>query len=109
MKHIDVRVPLDAGPRAYLHKTPFTVEPITRSARLGSSDVATLHMSAHHGTDDVAPRHALFSIDAVGVAASGTTCQVSHRRGVAGVDLRCPTVPLVGSGDAPARATLCLS
>jgi kynurenine formamidase len=50
MKHIDVTVPLDARPATDPTNTPFTLEPITRLARGDSSNVASLHMSAHTGT-----------------------------------------------------------
>jgi arylformamidase len=57
MKHIDVTVPLDAGLPTYPNNTPFSLEPITRLARGDSSNVSTLHMSAHTGTHVDAPRH----------------------------------------------------
>ncbi len=37
--------------------TPFTLEPIKRIANGDSSNVSTLHMSAHTGTHVDAPRH----------------------------------------------------
>lgn len=57
MKLIDVSVPLDAQLPTYPHNTPFSVEPIKRLARGDSSNVSTLHMSAHTGTHVDAPRH----------------------------------------------------
>ena len=57
MKLIDVSVPLDAQLPTYPHNTPFTLEPIKRIARGDSSNVSTLHMSAHTGTHVDAPRH----------------------------------------------------
>ena len=57
MKLIDVSVPLDAQLPTYPHNTPFTLEPIKRLARGDSSNVSTLHMSAHTGTHVDAPRH----------------------------------------------------
>jgi arylformamidase len=57
MKLIDVSVPLDAQLATYPHNTPFTLEPIKRIARGDSSNVSTLHMSAHTGTHVDAPRH----------------------------------------------------
>jgi len=57
MKLIDVSVPLDAQLPTYPHNTPFTLEPIKRLARGDSSNVSTLHMSAHCGTHVDAPRH----------------------------------------------------
>jgi len=57
MKLIDVSVPLDAQLPTYPHNTPFALEPIKRLARGDSSNVSTLHMSAHTGTHVDAPRH----------------------------------------------------
>jgi arylformamidase len=57
MRLIDVSVPLDAQLPTYPHNTPFSLEPIKRMARGDSSNVSTLHMSAHTGTHVDAPRH----------------------------------------------------
>jgi arylformamidase len=57
MKHIDVTVPLNAQLPTYPNNTPFSLEPIKRLARGDSSNVSTLHMSAHTGTHVDAPRH----------------------------------------------------
>ena len=57
MKFIDVSVPLDAQLPTYPNNTPFSLEPIKRIARGDSSNVSTLHMSAHTGTHVDAPRH----------------------------------------------------
>jgi arylformamidase len=57
MPFIDVSVPLDAQLATYPHNTPFTLEAIKRIARGDSSNVSTLHMSAHAGTHVDAPRH----------------------------------------------------
>src|SRR6187431_1953921 len=57
MKLIDVSVPLDAALANYPGNTPFTLEPIKRMARGDSSNVSSLHMSAHAGTHVDAPRH----------------------------------------------------
>jgi arylformamidase len=57
MKLIDVTVPLDAHLPNYPGNTPFTVEAVKRIARGDSSNVSTLHMSAHTGTHVDAPRH----------------------------------------------------
>jgi arylformamidase len=67
MKLIDVTVPLDANLPTYPGNTPFTIEPIKRMARGGSSNVSTLHLSAHAGTHVDAPRH--FFDDAAGADA----------------------------------------
>jgi arylformamidase len=57
MKLIDVSVPLDSTLPTYPNNTPFTLEPIKRLSRGDSSNVSTLHMSAHTGTHVDAPRH----------------------------------------------------
>jgi arylformamidase len=57
MKLIDVSVPLDARLPTYPNNTPFTLEPIKRIGRGDSSNVSTLHMSAHAGTHVDSPRH----------------------------------------------------
>ena len=57
MKLIDVSVPLDASLPTYPGNTPFSLEAIKRIARGESSNVSTLHMSAHAGTHVDAPRH----------------------------------------------------
>jgi arylformamidase len=57
MMLIDVSVPLDATLATYPGNTPFSLEAIKRIARGDSSNVSTLHMSAHCGTHVDAPRH----------------------------------------------------
>jgi arylformamidase len=57
MKLIDVSVPLDDRLPTYPHNTPFSLEAVKRIARGDSSNVSTLHMSAHSGTHVDAPRH----------------------------------------------------
>ena len=57
MKLIDISVPLDANVPTYPGNTPFQVEAIKRMANGASSNVSTLHMSAHAGTHVDAPRH----------------------------------------------------
>ena len=57
MKLIDVTVPLDGHLPAYPGNTPFQVEPIKRISNGDTSNVSTLHMSAHSGTHVDAPRH----------------------------------------------------
>ena len=66
MKLIDVSVPLDAELPTYPHNTPFTLEPIKRLARGDSSNVSTLHMSAHCGTHADAPSHVKPGARAIG-------------------------------------------
>ena len=57
MKLIDVSVPLDANLPTYPNNTPFSLEAIKRIARGDSSNVSSLHMSAHSGTHVDAPMH----------------------------------------------------
>ena len=57
MKLIDVTVPLDQNLPTYPGNAPFTLEAVKRIARGDSSNVSTLHMSAHAGTHVDAPRH----------------------------------------------------
>ena len=56
-KLIDVTVPLDPELPVYPGNAPFSMEPVKRIARGDSSNVSTLHMSAHAGTHVDAPRH----------------------------------------------------
>ena len=49
MKLIDVSVPLDRQLPTYLNNAPFSLEAIKRIASGDSSNVSTLHMSAHGG------------------------------------------------------------
>ena len=65
MKLIDVTVPIDANLPTYPGNTPFSLEAIKRIASGDSSNVSTIHMSAHAGTHVDAPRH--FFDDAGGV------------------------------------------
>ena len=57
MKLIDVSVPLDSNLPTYPGNTPFSLEPTKRIDRGDSSNVSSLHMSAHTGTHVDAPRH----------------------------------------------------
>jgi len=57
MKLIDVSVPLDARLPVYPGNTPFTIEAVKRIAAGDSSNLSTLHLSAHSGTHVDAPRH----------------------------------------------------
>jgi arylformamidase len=57
MKLIDVSVPLDSNTPTYPGNTAFSLEPIKRLARGDSSNVSSLHFSAHAGTHVDAPRH----------------------------------------------------
>ena len=95
MKLIDVSVPLDAATLpTYPNNTPFSLEPVKRVARGDSSNVSTLHMSAHTGTHVDAPRH--FFDDGAGTESLplemliGRTrvIEVTSRTGIAAEDLR---------------------
>ncbi len=57
MKLIDVTVPIDSNLATYPGNTPFGLEGIKRLANGDSSNVSTLHLSAHAGTHVDAPRH----------------------------------------------------
>jgi arylformamidase len=57
MKFIDVSVPLDGNLASYPGNTPFSLEAVKRIANGDSSNVSSLHMSAHAGTHVDAPRH----------------------------------------------------
>jgi arylformamidase len=57
MKLIDVSVPLDTTTPTYPGNTPYSVEAIKRLARGDTSNLSTIHMSAHAGTHVDAPRH----------------------------------------------------
>jgi arylformamidase len=57
MKLIDVTVLLDENLPVYPGNTPFSLEPIKRIARGDSSNLSTLHLSAHCGTHVDAPSH----------------------------------------------------
>jgi arylformamidase len=93
MKLIDVSVPLDTSLPSYPGNTPFSLEAIKRIARGDSSNVSTLHLSAHAGTHVDAPRH--FFDGGVGVDAlplemlCGRTrvIEVTSRKGIAAEDL----------------------
>lgn len=65
MRFIDISVPLDATLASYPGNTPFKLESIKRIADGASSNVSTLHLSAHAGTHVDAPWH--FFDDAPGV------------------------------------------
>jgi arylformamidase len=67
MKLIDISVRIDSSLPTYPGNTPFSLEPIKRLARGDSSNVSSLHMSAHAGTHVDAPRH--FFDQGVGVEA----------------------------------------
>jgi arylformamidase len=93
MKLIDVSVPLDASLPTYPGNTPFALEAIKRMARGDSSNVSTLHMSAHAGTHVDAPRH--FFDDAAGadglplelLIGRARVVEIASRRGIAAEDL----------------------
>ena len=88
MQLIDVTVPLDSQLPVYPGNTPFSLEAIKRIARGDSSNVSTIHMSAHAGTHVDAPRH--FFDDRSGVEAlplellcgRARVVEVTSRRGI---------------------------
>jgi arylformamidase len=57
MELIDISVPLGPDLPLYPGNTPFFLEPIKRLARGDSSNLSSLHLSAHAGTHVDAPRH----------------------------------------------------
>src|SRR5262245_46730884 len=57
MKLIDVSVPLDSKLPTYPGNTPFQLEAVKRLTRGESSNLSSLHLSAHAGTHVDAPRH----------------------------------------------------
>jgi arylformamidase len=57
MKLIDVSLPLKASLPSYPGNTPFSLEPVKRIANGQSSNVSSLHFSAHTGTHVDAPFH----------------------------------------------------
>lgn len=57
MKLIDVSIPLDTQLPTYPGNTPYRLEAVKRIANGDSSNVSTLHLSAHSGTHVDAPCH----------------------------------------------------
>jgi arylformamidase len=113
MKLIDVSVPLDASLPSYAGNTPFSLEPIKRLARGDSSNVSTLHLSAHSGTHVDAPRH--FFDNAAGAEGRSLEMLVGRARLIevtsssgVGADSLADSLPLAvaGSDGAPARVVL---
>ena len=93
MTLIDVSVPLDANLPTYPHNTPFSLEAIKRIAGGDSSNVSTLHMSAHGGTHVDAPRH-FFDAGAGAEALSlellvgpARVIEITSRQGITAEDL----------------------
>jgi arylformamidase len=93
MKLIDVTIPLDANVPLYPGNTPFSLEAIKRISRGDSSNVSTLHMSAHGGTHVDEPRH--FFDEATGTEAlplemlvgRARVVEVTSRKGITADDL----------------------
>jgi arylformamidase len=93
MKLIDVSVPLDENLPNYPNNTPFSLEPIKRVARGDSSNVSTVHMSAHAGTHVDAPCH--FFDDGIGTEAlplemligRSRVVELTTRKGITADDL----------------------
>lgn len=93
MKLIDVSVPLDSSLPTYPNNTPFSLEPIKRLADGGSSNVSSLHLSAHCGTHVDAPRHFFDAGPGVEALAldlllgRARVIEVASRKGVTAEDL----------------------
>jgi arylformamidase len=93
MKLIDVSVPLDSNLPTYPGNTKFSLEPIKRIARGDSSNVSTLHLSAHAGTHVDAPRHFFDDGPSVDTLALGMLVgrariiQIDSRKGIGAAEL----------------------
>ena len=93
MKLIDVSVPLDANLPSYPGNTPFSLEAVKRIAHGDSSNVSSLHLSAHSGTHVDAPRH--FFDNGLGVdrlplemlVGRARVIEVTSRRGISADEL----------------------
>jgi len=93
MKLIDVSVALDSSVPTYPGNTPFQLEAIKRLSRGDSSNVSTIHLSAHAGTHVDAPRHFFdagpgvesLSLDLLCGAAQ--VIEVATRQAIAAADL----------------------
>src|SRR5207247_6749497 len=93
MKFIDVSVPLDGNLASYPGNTPFSLEAVKRIARGYSSNVSSLHLSAHSGTHVDAPRH--FFDDAPGadrlplemLVGRARVIEVTSRKGIGADEL----------------------
>ena len=93
MKFIDVSVPLDGNLASYPGNTPFSLEAVKRIANGDSSNVSSLHLSAHAGTHVDAPRH--FFDHGLGVDAlplemligRARVIEVTSRRGIGADEL----------------------
>ena len=93
MKFIDVSVPLDENLASYPGNTPFSLEAMKRIGNGDSSNVSSLHMSAHAGTHVDAPRH--FFDNGLGVDAlplemligRARVIEVTSRRGIGADEL----------------------
>lgn len=93
MKLIDVTVPLDSNVPTYPGNTPFQLEAIKRLARGDTSNVSTVHLSAHAGTHVDAPRH--FFDDGTGVeglalevlCGRARVIELTTRKGITAEDL----------------------
>jgi len=93
MKFIDVSVPLDGNLASYPGNTPFSLEAVKRIGNGDSSNVSSLHMSAHAGTHVDAPRH--FFDNGLGVDAlplemligRARVIEVTSRRGIGADEL----------------------
>ena len=93
MKLIDVSVALDSNVPTYPGNTPFSLEPIKRISRGDSSNLSTLHLSAHAGTHVDAPRHFLdkgVGVDGLSLellCGRARVIEVTTRQGITANDL----------------------
>ncbi len=93
MKLIDVTVPIDSNLATYPGNTPFSLEGIKRLANGDSSNVSTLHLSAHAGTHVDAPRHFFDDGEGVESLALEMLCgrtrvvELTTRKGITAEDL----------------------
>ena len=93
MKLIDVSVPLDSRLPTYPGNTPYTLEAIKRMARGDSSNVSSLHLSAHAGTHVDAPRHMFDEMGGIETLSLEMLCgrtrviELTTRKGITAEDL----------------------
>jgi kynurenine formamidase len=121
MKLIDVTVPLDAPLPTYSNNTPLTLEPNKGLVHGDSSNVSSLHLSAHAGTHVEAPRQV--GVDYLSVEEVKKPGAPAHRLLLGGgtivieglnrrevepgiYDMYCLPLRVVGSDGAPARVVL---
>jgi arylformamidase len=128
MKLIDVSVTIDTTLPSYPGNTPFSLEAVERIAQGASSNVSTVHRSAHTGTHVDAPRHFFDSGSGTEALPLELLCgrtrvvEVTTRKSIAGTivieglnlrdvepgiyDMMCLPLKVAGSDGAPARVVL---